>query len=174
MMEVNNRFQLFTSITVDEELEKPVVTNRISSSRRNQLITVKQQEQQPPKTQWEIPEYVEKPILCTPMVKEKAPVTKPVKCNKKSSTKQKIKPSVDIDEYEEQEQEEEEEIQSSNVISEENQPIQWSYHPPQPHKFKQTTSNHSNQTMSKFPRTMNVVPKHIPSRGNTKACTHKI
>ncbi|CAF1026392.1 unnamed protein product [Adineta ricciae] len=166
-MEISNRFALFASPSVNETSEELVFNISNSSNKNVQQVHHKPQKlqngqpEQQPKSQWDIPEYVEKPIPCVPIVTESVQVRTFVPHKKKTSSKNAI-------------QREEEEDRTTDEISTKDEPIQWTYHPPQPHKFKQTPSKHSNQTASKFPRKTNNPPKQTPSRGNTKSCMHKI
>ncbi|CAF0762823.1 unnamed protein product [Adineta ricciae] len=156
-MEISNRFALFASPSVYETSEEHVVDIRNSSNKNIQQVHHKpqklqnEQQEQQPKSQWDIPEYVEKPIPCAPMVTESVQVRTFVPRKKKTLSKKAI-------------QREEEGDQTTDEVPMKDEPIQWTYHPPQPHKFKQTPSKHSNQTAPKFPRKTNDPPKQTPSR----------
>ena len=133
-MEISNRFALFASPSVDETSEELVVHISNSSNQNVQQVQHKpqkfqnKQQQQQPKSQWDIPEYVEKPIPCAPIVTESVQVHTSVPHKKKPSSKNTI-------------QRVEEGDQTTDEISTKDEPIQWTYHPPQPHKFKQTPSS---------------------------------
>jgi hypothetical protein len=122
-MEVNNRFELLASLSVDEE---PIESsfNDITSSKQKQNINVENST----KNYWEIPEYIEKHIPCSPIFITKVETSLPVK---------KVKPPVNIIKCEEQQ----DETTPPPTIEVQNQPTTYSYYPPQPYKFKQTPSS---------------------------------
>ncbi len=129
-MEVNNRFDLFASLTLDEE-PKQSFSIGINPSKQKQ----KQKDVQPTKNFWEIPEYVEKPIPCLVPLTTKLETSEPVTKEKTSRDMKKVKPIVDISPYEEQQ----DEVEIPPTVEVQYQPI--SYYPPQPYKFKQTSSS---------------------------------
>ncbi len=125
-MEVNNRFDLFASLTIDEELKQSFSIGVNSS---------KQKDVQPTKNFWEIPEYVEKPIPCVVPLTAKLETSEPVKKEKIFRRMKKFNPMIEISPYKEQQ----DEVEIPPTIEVQYQPI--SYYPPQPHKFKQTSSS---------------------------------
>jgi len=122
-MEVNNRFELLASLSVDEE---PIESsfNDITSSKQKQNINVENST----KNYWEIPEYIEKHIPCSSVFITKVETSLPVK---------KVKPPVDNIKCEEQQ----DAVTPPPTIEVQNQPKTCSYYPPQPYKFKQTPSS---------------------------------
>ncbi|CAF0765786.1 unnamed protein product [Rotaria sordida] len=156
-MEVNNRFQLFTFLSTDEESEKSSFIDLISSDQISEI-----NDKQQTKNHWDVPEYVEKPIPSSSV---------PITQVQTSRIIKKTKSSVNVTNTKCDKQDE---VKSSPIIEEQNQPTTCSYYPPQPYKFKQNSLNQRNQTIPKFNRKMNVLPKHSSIRGNSKACTHQI
>ncbi|CAF1325739.1 unnamed protein product [Adineta steineri] len=163
-MEVNNRFELLASLSVDNEPEEDFVIDEAPVEQK-QVIN----DQQPAKSQWDIPEYVEKPIPCSSIIEEIKTVSSNRKTKAHLPTKN-VKPPVEIIDYEEQS----DVVQKSEMIDTQTQPTTYTSYPPQPYKFKQKPSSHLNQTMPKFDRKINTLPKYTAVRGNSKACMHKI
>lgn len=123
-MEVNNRFELLASLPVDEEPEKSSVIN-VRSPKQKKVIN----DEQPIKSQWDIPECVEKIIPSAPLVTTTAEISPPIKKMKPTLSKKKSKPIIESTKCEEQK----EEVKYESTIC--------SYYPPQPYKFKQTLSS---------------------------------
>lgn len=118
MAEVNNRFHLLASLSLDDQVIDEVI---VSES--------KQDNQQSTKNFWEIPDYVEKPIQCinTRISKENKPT--PVTQQKSSRRSNTNKIKIDKPHHEE----EQIEIEQPPLAVEINLP---SIYPPQPYKFK--------------------------------------
>ena len=121
-MEVSNRFDLLSSLSINEE---PVESFFIDNFQPEQKQKI--HENYSTNNCWNIPEYVEKSIPCAPVITTTVEPSKPVTNVKKPSSSKKIEP------IECEEQQNEVEIQ--------NQPITYTSYPPQPYKFKQTPSS---------------------------------
>ena len=85
------------------------------------------------KNSGEIPEYVEKPIPCAPILTTKAETSLPVRKIKTSSSIKGAKSLADSTICEEQQ----DEVNTSVPVKVQNQSITCSYYPPQPYKFNQ-------------------------------------
>ncbi|CAF3113353.1 unnamed protein product [Rotaria socialis] len=155
-MELTNRFEPLNLLSINEESVDSCFVDETSSNEK-----VKVTDEQLTNNCWNIPDYVEKRIPCSPIHISKKETYYSIKRKQSSintkiireNNKDKLLPTVEI----------------------EDQPTTtYSYYPPQPYKFKQNRSYQHNQTMPKFNQRSNVLPKHTSPRGNSKACTHQI
>jgi len=120
-----NRFDILTSVSVDEEPEKSAIAE-VTSSKQKIIINDEQQTKNP----WEIPDYVEKPITCSSVLTTEAKTTPPVRKIKKPFVDRTIR----------EEQQEETPIPSTVEVQNQSTTIS-SYYPPQPYKFKPSLSS---------------------------------
>jgi hypothetical protein len=127
-MEVNNRFDLLASLSVnDESIE--------SSTNDIHLPEQKQDIEQPIKNFWEIPEYVDKPIPCLSPLVPKEETPKSVAKVNVSGQKKKVKPIIDNSKPEEE---------TPPIVIVHTEPTISSYYPPQPYKFKPAAASKIN------------------------------
>lgn len=134
-MAVYNRFDLLTSLSVDEEPSIELSSTDIDTAQTQQ--SPQQNIEKLSKNFWEIPDYVEKPIPCLLPITIEQQISKPVNKVKKSSSHVK-KEKVVIDSSKDEEQPEK--IEILPIVEVKNPSTTSSYYPPQPYKFKQNKS----------------------------------
>lgn len=136
---MRNRFEILASLPAADDFEDPVGAIKTESSEPVQITHVEpqpqlQEEQLPPRNPWEVPDCVDKPIPCVlNVVAKPEPVRVATKAAKKPARPKPELP-VESDEHDEEEQ-------TTVEAPKQHTPIVWSYHPPQPHKFRQTPAS---------------------------------
>ena len=132
-MEVNNRFNLLASLSLDDQITESVSNEVIVSE-------PKQDNQHSTKNLWEIPDYVEKPIPCVNLLVPKEEKSTSVIQRKPSRRSKTNKIKIEEPHYEEEE-EEQPEVEISSTVEVNPQPAIVPIYPPQPYKFKPTNAS---------------------------------
>lgn len=131
-MEVNNRFDLLASLSLDDQVTESVSNEVIVSE-------PKQDNQPSTKNIWDIPDYVEKPITCVNPLAPKE--EKPASVIQKKSSRRSKTNKIKIEEPSHEEEEEQTELEISPTVEVNPQPAIVPIYPPQPYKFKPTNAS---------------------------------
>lgn len=133
-MELNNRFDVFTPFSTDQESEESF------------SIDIKLPEKMPVKTQstrnmWEVPEYVEKIVPCVDPIAVQEQTALSGTKGKTSRSNRKQKSNDPISQSEVAEEQQQADVESAPVAEVRQQSLTHTYYPPQPYKFKPSAAS---------------------------------